>query len=242
MHNNKDFEIGTKVFITGFTINPVKDPQVLYKIIEGLLSYDKKHLCDFGNITEHENFLGSLVGDIKVDYIENKLFKGAIGYANMDNGYFTLKIYDSVYPSEVQLDLYINSKVLDIQIILDHLSSPAGPFDGLCIFDYQYSLSYISKRHNILNKNNKNIAAYDLNEPYNQKKHQDSIINNEFYEVKLNELKNPECFFCKNQPSMFKLYDNPRKLILVCDNHLNSQGSVSENKVTSWNNGIINKK
>lgn len=239
MHNNKDFEIGTRLFITGFTINPVKDTNVLYKIIKGLFSYNKTHLCDFGNITEHQNFLGSLVGDIKVDYITSPLFNGVIGSANMDNGYFTLKIYDNVYPAEIQFDLYINSKVLDIQIILDHLSSPAGPFDGLCMFDYQYSLSYITKRSSILNKNNKNTAAYELNEPYSEIMHQESVTNNVFYEIKLNELKNPECYFCKKNPIMFKLYDNPRKLILVCEDHLQSQGSVSEHKLIYWNNGIL---
>lgn len=240
MNNNNDFEIGTKLFITGFSINPVKDPQMLHQIIKGLCNYESVHLCDFGNITEHKNYLGDLVGNIKVDYIEEDKFKGVIGFACLTNGYFVLKIYDNVYPAEIQFDLYLNEKMDDAQIILDHLSSPSGPFDGLCIFDYQYSLSYITKPKNILNKYNKNNAPYVVNEAYNSKLHQQSVIENKFYGVQLNELTNPQCYFCKDMPVIFKLYDNPRKIILVCNNHANKEGDITEYKMLSWDNGIKN--
>lgn len=222
MRNNSDFDAYTKLFIQGFTINPNKNINNFKNIIEGLCNYYKKsHVCDFDGETIHDNFLGKQVDHIHVQEIISKSESGRIGFVNLQNGYFVLKIIDSVYPAEIQFDLFLNEKLLDFQIIIDHLSAPALPFDGLGMFDYSYNISHFTKKNNILAKDNKQIATYNINKFYNEDEHKDSIVNNEEYKIILNQLKEIECYFCNVLPVYCIFYGLPRKVVLVCENHKN---------------------
>lgn len=220
MRNNLDFNVSTKLFISGFTINPNKNLSCFKDIISGLCNYYKKnHICDFDGETVHVNFLGQQIGELYVQEIMSDNESGRIGFVNLENGYFVLKIVDSVYPAEIQFDLFLNEKMTDFQIIIDHLSSPSLPFDGLGMFDYSYNISYFTKKNNIITKENKNIAPYDINEEYDFDKHQNYINNNKEYSIVLNQLKEIECYFCKSLPKYSIFYGLPRSIVFVCENH-----------------------
>ncbi len=134
---------------------------------------------------------------------------GFIGFVSLDNGYFVLKIVDNVYPAEIQFDLYLNNKMTDFQIIIDHLSAPALPTDGLGMFNYSYNVSYFTNQDSIISKQNKTIAPYKINS-FN-KENNGVVI--------LNQLKEIECYFCNNTAKYSAFYGFPRKIIILCEEH-----------------------
>jgi hypothetical protein len=222
---HKDHPIGTKLIINGFTINPIKDRDSLINILNGLCSYQKKHLCDFEAKVVHTNHLGKQIGEPRVDYVKNKEHSGLVGYVLLENGYFVLKIWDDIYPAEVQFDMYLDEKMLDPYIVIDHLSAPATPLDGLGMFNYTHTLSYTTKQDNILFKNNKKNSAYKVNQPFNLEEYKK---NSENSKVILNELNNISCYFCDKDTNTFVFFGIPRKIISVCKDHIQHGGSTRE--------------
>lgn len=220
MKNNADFEVCTKLFIQGFTINPNKNLVMFKDMIIGLCnSYSLKHYCDFDDNTIHMNYLGKQIGKIHVEEIISEKESGRIGFVNLENGYFVLKIIDNVYPSEIYFDLYLNEKLTDFQIIIDHLSAPAVPLDGFGMFDYSYNVNYFTKNENKISKHNKTESPYFINDSYNSEKHNKNILEDKEYKLILNKLKEIECYFCSNIPTFVVFYGLPRKTIFVCKKH-----------------------
>jgi len=219
---NKDIDVFSKLVIQGFTINPIKDKHSFKDIIFGLCTcYKEFHICDYGeNPITHKNYLGKLVFDnIFVDYIDNKK-NGIISFVVLENGYFTITLKYDVYPAEIVFDLFLYEKILDISIILDHLSAPPTKSDGFGMFDYTYSLSYITKNKNILQKDQNQVLLSNEGLSNNLK----NKIN---HDETLNELKNIECYFCNNKATINIFFDTPRKVVMACDIHKNN-GSTKE--------------
>lgn len=249
MHNNLDFEVSTKLFIRGFSINANQDIDSFKNIIKSLCdNYEDQHVCDFDDTVIHNNFLGKRTGEVYVEkifsnnpkslnlqntstsgpsragsFVENSSNKdifqelGFIGFVNLDNGYFILKLINNVYPAEIQFDLYLNNKVTDFQIIIDHLSAPGLPTDGLGMFNYSYNVSYFTNQDSIISKYNKTVAPYKINN-YN-KDNSNTVI--------LNQLKEIECYFCNNIAKYSVFYGLPRKIIILCEEH-KDLGSTKE--------------
>lgn len=214
MHGEK---VVSHLVINGFTINPVKDVSYLNVLINSLCTlYDNKHECDLGSGIVHENFLGKQIGEPSVSYVENTTFKGLIGFAVLENGYFVIKIWDNIYPAEVQFDLYLDKYLPDCDIIIDHLACPVGIYDGLGIFNVTYSLNHIKKSEPPISKENKNFPKNFNNETFDATKYNKDPQN---YSFVLNKLKKIECYFCEEQITDLFFADYPNKVIFVCDFH-----------------------
>lgn len=221
-HNEK---IVSHLTINGFTINPIKDIDCFVIFINSLCTiYDKKHECDHRIGLIHENYLGKQVGEPSVSYIENESFKGLIGFLVLENGYFVIKIWDNIYPAEVQFDLYLDEKIKDCDLIIDHFSCPAIPYDGMGLFNTTYSLNNCVKSKTFISKNNNKIQPYCVNEPFNVKELTEKREN---YYFILNELREIECHFCNEKATDLIFYDFPKKLAAACESHM-SAGSNRE--------------
>ena len=214
MHGEK---VVSHLVINGFTINPVKDISYLHILINSLCTlYENKHECDLGSGIVHENFLGKQIGQPSVSYIENTTFKGLIGFAVLENGYFVIKIWDGIHPAEVQFDLYLDTKLPDCDIILDHLSCPVGHYDGLGLFNCTYSINYITKNEPPISKENKKTPTYFKNESFNSEKYNQDPQN---YSFILDEFHKVECYFCEENITDLTYIGYPKKIIFVCNNH-----------------------
>lgn len=147
----------------------------------------------------------------------------------MDNGYFVIKIWDNIYPAEVQFDLFLDAKMTDCSIIVDHLSCPAQPFDGFGLFNISYSLTHSIKNNVFISKNDKNKPSYKLNESFSKEKYNKDYKN---HYVILNELKEIQCHFCELQATNLIFYSYPVILVPVCIAHLNrgSNREIDSNK------------
>lgn len=217
MHNEK---IVSYLTINGFTINPIKDEYSLVVLINSLCEiYDQKHFCDHREGVIHENYLGKQIEKPSIKYIENDTFKGLIGFCVLENGYFVIKIWDNIYPAEVQFDLYLDKKMDDCSIILDHLSCPAKPFDGMGLFDCTYSLTHSVKNKTFISKYDNKIPMYHVNESFDKEKYDEK---NKDYYIILNQLEKIECHFCNLQATDLIFFDYPRKLAAVCSDHVNN--------------------
>jgi len=214
--------IASHLIINGFTINPIKDIYYLRILINSLCTiYDQAHECDFDSGIVHENYLGKQIGQPSVSYIENATFKGLIGFAVLENGYFVIKIWDDIHPAEVQFDLYLDAKLPDCDIILDHLSCPVGdryPFsDGLGLFDCTYSINYITKNESPISRINKKTPTYFKNESFNLEKYSQDPQN---YSYVLNKFdKPPQCYFCEDNITDLIFSGHPNRIIFVCNEH-----------------------
>jgi len=213
---HKDNPIGTKLIINGFTINPIKDKNILVNILNGLCEYQKKHLCDFEPKIVHTNYLGKQIGEPSIQYLKTDNHSGLVGYVLLENGYFVLKIWDNVYPAEIQFDMYLDEKMLDPYIVIDHLSAPAVPIDGLGMFNYKYTLSYITKQDNIIFKEDKQTPAYKINKEFLLEEYQK---NPKQSRVILNQLDKISCYFCEKKADFFIFFDTPRKIVVSCEDH-----------------------
>lgn len=225
-------KISSRLIINGFTINPLKDPDVLNVVIMALCSdYDLIHTCDHrldmldekGEALLHKNYLGKLIDKPLVSYVQNKSFQGLIGFAILENGYFTIKIWDNTYPAQVQFDLFLDEKMDDCDIILDHLSCPAGAFDGLGLFNPTYSLTNFTKNDIFVTKNNKQDSAYLINKPFDKEKYDKDPD----YTFTLNEFTKNECHFCKLTAEYLIFHGYPRKVVAVCKS-CNREGAGRE--------------
>jgi len=243
--------VSTKLIINGFTLNPVTDELAFFLSVKGIANYKDFHICDYdkGNNNEkkvHKNYLGKIISNPKVDYIDSGSFKGWIGCLVLENGYFVIKIWDSLYPARIQLDLYLDEKMEDADLIIDSLCAPAVPFDGFGMFDYTYSLSYITKQTNIIDKDN-NVPSYELNKFFDI----DDYINKMGeYSIILNKLNKIQCYFCESQGEYFIFALNTRSIIPVCEIHKHRGSSkefghneeeLDKRKVEWYNNRFIMK-
>ena len=199
---NKKLKYSSKFSLRGYTINPIKDPEWLGNMLSGLFTYSKEHLCDYGHESYHKNYLGNPIGKPYIVYIEDAGNRGLIATQYMSNGHFVIKIVDDVYPSEIRFDLFLNESLDDAELLIDHLTSPAIPFDGPGIFDYTYSLIHENTPVHHLNKSDKSKSSYFINDPL--KKEEDGS-----WSATLNELGKIECYFCKKEASRWIIIGAP---------------------------------
>jgi hypothetical protein len=89
---NHNERVCTYLTINGFTINPIKDPDLLTVFIESLCSlYDKKHSCDHRLGLVHENYLKKLIEKPSISYVSNESFKGLIRFCRTRKWLFCYK-------------------------------------------------------------------------------------------------------------------------------------------------------
>jgi hypothetical protein len=195
--------------INGYTINPIKDHLILRDLVMGLVGYKSFHKCDYG-ITDiiHKNYLGKIVGVPNIQYIDYEGYKGLNATVFLTNGYFVIKILDSLYPAEIQLDLYIRGELGDADLIIDHLAAPGLAHDGMGMFDYTYKItSEIIPQHSM--SSSKINTIDDL-------KQKDTLDD-------LNTLKNSRCYFCEETASAWVFIGPNEKQhtrsVLVCNGH-----------------------
>lgn len=205
----------------GFTINPVTDPEFLKNILRGLGNYKDIHFCDYGiKNTTHKNYLGNIVDGPFASTVKTSDSGGLIAHCMLDNGYYTVRLWNDVFPAEIHFDLFLEEELLDTDLILDHLCAPAVPNDGFGMFDYTFSTSKTIMPSSSLSKFYKHESSYTVNDPV-------SFINEdrEDWEVILNQLKSPECYYCKNAPEHWIFIDDDSKIhlnfksVLVCGEH-----------------------
>lgn len=237
----------SKFTLHGYTINPVQDIEWLNNFIFGLFTYSKEHLCDYGSGKKHLNYLGKQIEPPYIVKIENPGNKGLIATQYMTNGYFIIKITDDIYPAEVRFDLFLNESLNDIELIIDHLTAPAIPFDGLGVFDYKYSLSQENVMVHNLNKYDRSESSYNINEP--MIKSSDGS-----WSVVLNELEEIKCYFCNSLATRWIISGHPcrplesnqsninlpvSKTLPVCIDHTNmgrNRERPNENIKDFWTN------
>jgi hypothetical protein len=112
----------------------------------------------------------------------------------------------------------------DCSIIIDHLSCPAQPFDGLGLFNCTYSLTHSIKNQTFISKYNNKTPMYFVNESFDKEKYKEQAEN---YYIILNQLKEIECHFCNLQAISLTFFDYPKKIVAVCNDHI-SIGSKKE--------------
>lgn len=205
----------------GFTINPVTDPEFLKNILRGLGNYKDIHFCDYGiKNTTHKNYLGEIIGGPFASTVKTSESSGLIAHCMLDNGYYTVRVWNNVFPAEIYFDLFIEEELLDTDLIIDHLCAPAVPNDGFGMFDYTFSTSKTMMPSSSLSKFSKVESSYIVNDPV-------SFIDEdrEDWEVVLNQLKSPECHYCGNAPEHWIFIDDDSKIhlnfksVLVCGEH-----------------------
>ena len=223
----------TKITINGFTINPVINASMLSNIMEGLTNYSEAHMCDSGTDKKiHNNYLGKMISGPHVAMNESDQDHGLIGACFLENGYLIIKIWDNIFPAQIQADLFITNEVGDLDLILDHLCASAVPHDGLGMFDYTYSKTFFPPASHILEKNNKKDSSYKVNPPVQ--------FFDEYqtdWEVRLNQLSFISCYFCTKKANDWiltqteEMHHSAFKTIAVCEEHivLGRRGEVIPN-------------
>lgn len=225
--------MSTRLILNGFTINPVTHLPHLINIFRGLTEYRTKHKCDTGSDGPiHTNYLGkSIFGPVGTKipdiYSDNA---GSIVQGILENGYYTCRVWENCYPAKIQFDLFLENDLPDIDLIIDHLSAPAIPQDGLGLFDYTYSISNTKEHTTSLQKNNiYKDSSYHVNKLISFETHDN-------WSVTLNELKTIECYFCNEKPeywiSLNKDNSNPHTnyiSVLACPNH-KGMGKTTEDE------------
>lgn len=200
---DKKLKYSSRFNLRGYTINPIKDSEWLNNMLSGLFTYSKEHLCDYGHQAYHKNYLGSPIGLPYIVNINEPGNEGLIATQYMSNGYLVMKITDTVYPAEVRFDLFLNESLDDVELLIDHITSPAIPFDGPGIFDYTYSLVHENTPIHHLSKFDKSQSSYFVNEPLFKNEKDGS------WSATLNELGKIECYFCKLEASRWIIVGPP---------------------------------
>jgi hypothetical protein len=217
MNHYSNLQINTNIKIFGFTINPPKNEEQLKNILYGLTnSYEKKHICDFSENSDvvHVNpFIEQKIhfDQISVKKIDFKQTCTLVGFLPLNNGYVVIRIKLNTYPCEVGVHIFLNEKVEDIDLVIDHLSAPAllnsknANADGMELFDIDYSITYESEKNNKINKHDKNIYPERTDWRGENK----------------NYLHNIECFFCREDAGFVSIHGHPARSVLVCEIHKN---------------------
>ncbi len=214
--------------LNGFTINPVTEKNILVNIMRGLGEYQDNHLCDYSKGTIHKNYLGRIIlGPIVTDVSDTEK-NGLVGHCILDNGYYTIRIWNETFPAAFQFDLFLENDLQDTDLILDHLCAPAVPNDGFGIFDYTYSTEKIKLLDSPLRKENPYESSYKVNDSINYlSKDKDN------WEITLNQLKTTECYYCKNAATDWIFIDDMQKVhvdfksVIVCKEHIKN-GRIRE--------------
>lgn len=231
----KPHSLNSRLTINGFTINPIINPLLLAATITSLAEYDKTHLCDFGHTSLHKNYLGRPLNKAQVFRVEGN--SGLQGHIDLTNGWVTIRTWDDVYPSEVMIDIYIRGEMNDPDLILDHFCSPAMPHDSLGLFDYTYNLSSSVGISSPIQKFNKKISPYKVNDPISY------TNDNDNWEGILNKFPETQCHFCSEVPIQWivigppwneefvshEKYLIPVKSVMVCSLHI-KEGKTTERR------------
>lgn len=192
-------------------------------------SYEDIHFCDYGvKNTTHQNYLGSIIAGPFASIVDTDSSHGVIGHCMLTNGHYTLRIWDNVFPAEISLEVFLEDDLPDIDLIVDHLSAPAIPNDGLGLFDYTFSVTTSSVPSSGLRKSAIGDSSYHINSPI-------SFIGEDKkdWEITLNKLKETECYYCKNSPYQWIFIDDcvnchlNFRSVLVCKEHV-GMGRVGE--------------
>jgi hypothetical protein len=194
--------MASRLVLNGFTMNPITHLPFLTDVLRGLAEYDKNHQCDTGiDGPIHTNYLGKTIFGPNGVTVTDKDNNGNIVQGVLENGYYTLRIWDNVYPAKIQFDLFLENDLLDIDLIIDHFSAPGIPQDGFGLFDYTYSITKFKEHTSPLQKYNiyKN-SQYEIN---------DKIIvdDSSRWIMKLNQLETSQCYFCKENATHWILYN-----------------------------------
>jgi hypothetical protein len=246
---DKNLKYFSRFNLHGYTINPIKDIQWLSNMLCGLFTYSDNHLCDYGRGKMHLNYLGKQIGLPYIVKIEEPGNEGFIATQYMTNGYFVMKILDSVYPAEIRFDLFLTEPLVDAELLIDHLCAPAIPFDGPGVFDYTYSLTHENAPFHHLNKSDRSKSSYYINEPMLKNE------SGEVWSITLNELNSIKCHFCEKNAVRWIIIGAPWeplnsgesrdinlpefKTVTVCDNHLGEgryREKNSDKKEDFWTN------
>jgi hypothetical protein len=217
-HKNK---VITRFTLNGFTINPVTEQHILVNIMRGLAEYNGNHLCDYSKGVVHKNYLGNIVLGPIAATIENVENTGLVGHCILDNGYYTIRIWNNTHPSKFQFDLFLEDDLKDPDLIIDHLCAPPVPNDGFGIFDYTYSTKRTKLSESPLTKHVDDESQYLVNDKI---KFIDNEKNN--WNITLNQLKEIECYYCKENATDWVFIDDMSKVhidfksILVCKEHI----------------------
>lgn len=231
-HRNK---VVTKFTLNGFTINPVTEKHILVNIMRGLAEYKGNHLCDYSKGVVHKNYLGDIVLGPVATLIENVENTGLVGHCILDNGYYTIRIWDNTHPAKFQFDLFLEDDLKDPDLIIDHLCAPPVPNDGFGVFDYTYSTKKIKLSESPLTKHVDSESQYLVNDKIN-------FINGEKnnWDITLNQLKEIQCYYCEENATNWILIDDMSKVhidfksIVVCKDHIKN-GRIRELSSTLLN-------
>lgn len=222
-------KVNSRLSVNGFTINPITRPELLSVVLDGLASYKDTHLCDYGQISVHQNYLGKKIGSPSVIEVNDDSNSFLQGHVDLSNGWIDIRIWHKVYPAEIMLDVYVRGQMIDPDIIIDHLCAPALPMDGMGMFDYTYILDSSPVITNAMSKANVNQSAYKVNRK--------AEIDQDRLSVTLNQLSNIQCHFCTDQATNWIIMSPPMpsdaselvsaKTVTSCKNHM-AHGRVTE--------------
>lgn len=220
-------EVESRLTVVGFTINPITNSAMLSALLNGLVSYKDKHLCDYGQSSIHKNYLGRKIIEPVIIVSEDKSF--VQGYVALTNGWINVRVINNVYPAKVVFDAYINENMSDADLIIDHLCAPALPMDGMGLFDFTYNLQSTPILNSAMSKHNHFTAPYKLNSP--------AVILDDAVEVTLNKLSNIECHFCSLPATTWLIVGPPMspddkklippRVVTSCKDHIRN-GRVTE--------------
>lgn len=226
---NLSHTCNSRLTVNGFTINPITKSELLSVVLDGLVSYKETHLCDYGHISTHKNYLGKKIGSPSVIEVNEGSSSFLQGHVDLSNGWLDIRIWNNVYPAEIMLDIYIRGDILDPDLIIDHLCAPALPMDGMGMFDYTYSLSSSPVVQNSMSKFDKKSSAYKVNP--------EAEIDGDSLRVVLNRLSGMQCHYCDEQATDWIIVGPPMphdavelipaKSVGACKNHLGN-GRVTE--------------
>jgi hypothetical protein len=222
-------EVNSRLTINGFTMNPITKPELLTVVLDGLVSYKDNHLCDYGQISVHKNYLGKKINNPTVIEVSDNENSFIHGHVNLSNGWIDIRIWNKIYPAEILMDVYIRGIMPDPDLIIDHLCAPAVPMDGMGMFNYTYNLQSNPIINSTMSKSKIDQSQYKVNSP--------AVINGPDVEVTLNQLSKIECHFCSAPgtdwiivgpplPSDAKKLIPP-KIVTSCKDHIN-YGKVTE--------------
>ncbi len=172
--------------------------------------------------------MGNIVAGPFASKITDSENSGLVGHCMIDNGYYTVRIWDNCYPAQISFELFFEGDLPDIDLIVDHLCAPATPNDGLGMFNHSSSINKEIIQTNALKKFNQDESPYIVNKPL-------SFIDKDKteWEVVLNKLKSPECYYCTKNPDHWIIIDQDTELhlnfisVLSCAEH-KSMGRVRE--------------
>jgi hypothetical protein len=192
-------------------------------------NYSDTHFCDYSSKnTTHKNYLGNIIAGPFGAKIKDENNSGIVAHCMLDNGYYTLRIWDTVYPAEIDFELFLEGDLPDADLIVDHLSAPAIPNDGLGMFDHTLIISKSITPTSTMKKFDANNSSYFVNDRL-------SFLDDgeDNWQVVLNKLKSPECFYCTNKPEQWLFVDEDSnthlnfRSVLSCKDHLH-MGRIKE--------------